>query len=73
MAYNPRNLLMKVEKVQELYHTHKEDGITNRYIWRKYVAPVYYISERTFYDWLSINVKLRRKQLEDKSRQMRLF
>lgn len=73
MSYNPRNLLVKVEKVQEIYYTHKEEGISNRFIWRKYVEPVFFISERTFYEWLGINVKLRRKQMEDRHGQLSLF
>ena len=49
----PGNSVRKrIREVNEIYDRYVRDGLSNREIWRRYVWPVYGISERTFYDYL---------------------
>lgn len=43
--------------INRIYDTHAREGIPNREIWRRYVYPVYGISERTFYNLLKAPLK----------------
>ena len=43
---------MRVKTVNEIYDKHIRDGVSNRYIWRTYIYPIYGITERTFYKYL---------------------
>ena len=43
---------MRVKAVNAIYDKHIRDGVSNRYIWRTYIYPIYGISERTFYKYL---------------------
>lgn len=52
-------------EVQEIYLHHKEEDLPNRYIYRKYIKPLFHISERTFYRYLGRNVKKELRQLEN--------
>lgn len=45
---------MRVKTVNAIYDKHIRDGMSNRYIWRTYIYPIYGISERTFYKYLKI-------------------
>jgi len=56
--------LRRALEVQRIYLLHKEDGIPNTYIYRKYIYPVFFISERTFYRYLRRNVKRELRQLQ---------
>lgn len=38
----------RVEEINRIYDLHARSGISNREIWRRYVYPVYAITERTF-------------------------
>lgn len=42
----------RVADINRIYDLHAGRGIPNREIWRRYVYPVYGISERTFYNLL---------------------
>ena len=44
MSYRKR-----VEDINRIYDEHARSGLSNREIWRRYIYPVYWISERTFY------------------------
>jgi hypothetical protein len=52
MAYNRKNHLRKVIDVCALFQQYKELGLPNREIWRRYIYPVYKISERSLYSYL---------------------
>ena len=41
-----------MEEVNRIYDEHARSGVSNREIWRRFVYPVYGISERTFYNIL---------------------
>lgn len=43
----------RVADINRIYDQHAKSGISNREIWRRYVYPVYAISERTFYNLLN--------------------
>lgn len=43
--------------VQELYQKHKEEGITDLYIHRKYIYPQFKISLRTMQRYINRNAK----------------
>lgn len=42
----------RVADVNRIYDTHVREGLSNREIWRRYVYPIWGISERTFYNLL---------------------
>lgn len=42
----------RVDGVNAIYDRYAPSGIPNREIWRRYVYPVYGVSERTFYNLL---------------------
>lgn len=43
----------RVTDINRIYDQHAKSGISNREIWRRFVYPVYVISERTFYNLLN--------------------
>lgn len=45
MSYRKR-----VEEINRIYDQHARSGLSNREIWRRYIYPAYWISERTFYN-----------------------
>lgn len=64
----------RVEEVNRIYDHYARLGYTNREIWRRYVYPVWAISERTFYNLLSASMneeKVLKKT--DEVRQLLLF
>lgn len=65
MAYNRKNFLLKVLAVQEIYQQYKEDGVTAKAIYEKYIKDQYHISKSTFDNYLSINAKLELKHLDN--------
>lgn len=42
----------RVEDINRIYDEHVKDGLPNREIWRRFIYPIYAISERTFYNLL---------------------
>lgn len=45
MSYRKR-----VEEINRIYDQYARSGLSNREIWRRYIYPAYWISERTFYN-----------------------
>lgn len=43
----------RVADVNAIYEQHARSGLSNREIWRRYIYPIYAISERTFYNMLN--------------------
>ena len=43
----------RVTDINRIYDEHAKRGVPNREIWRRYVYPVYGMSERTFYNILN--------------------
>ena len=48
MSYEAR-----VAEVNRIYDEHRRSGLSNVEIWRRYVYPKLFISERTFYNMLN--------------------
>lgn len=48
MSYEAR-----VAEVNRIYDEHRRSGLSNIEIWRRYVYPKLFISERTFYNMLN--------------------
>lgn len=48
MSYKAR-----VVEVNRIYDEHRRSGLSNVEIWRRYVYPRFFISERTFYNMLN--------------------
>lgn len=62
----------RVEDINRIYDRESRKGLPNRVIWRRYIYPVYGVSERTFYNILkaSANPVL---HIGDDVRQLLLF
>lgn len=66
MAYNQHNLLDEIQEIQDIYSKHIQEGVTAAYIFRTYIKDIYHISQRTFFTYLSRNVKKERRELHEK-------
>ena len=62
----------RVEDINRIYDQHAKSGISNREIWRRYIYPVYAITERTFYNILKASAESKNK-IADDTRQLLLF
>ncbi len=62
----------RVEEVNRIYDFHVRRGLPNREIWKRYIYPVYAISERTFYNLLKAPAEPAKK-IADDTRQLLLF
>ncbi len=62
MAYDKRNLLLKIIEIQELVLREKKRGATQRWIYKHLVQERYFISRTTFDGYLARNAK---KELSD--------
>ncbi|PTL33354.1 hypothetical protein C7120_01650 [Prevotella sp. oral taxon 376] len=52
--------LKRVADVNRIYQEWAKTGLSNREIWRRYIYPVYGISERTLYNMLKVDVTARK-------------
>jgi hypothetical protein len=43
----------RVTEVNAIYDEYAKSGLSNRAIWRRYIYPVYGISEKTFYNYIN--------------------
>jgi 2-phospho-L-lactate guanylyltransferase (CobY/MobA/RfbA family) len=58
MAYNKKNLLVKIIEIQDIVlRERKKGGISQVYIYNTYVKNQYYISSSTFNNYLARNAK----------------
>jgi hypothetical protein len=55
----------RVVEINRIYDRHAHSGISNREIWRRYIYPVYAISERTFYNIMNASSDERNMIAED--------
>ena len=51
----------RVEEINRIYDQYAKSGVSNREIWRRYVYPVYAITERTFYNILNASAESKNK------------
>jgi len=50
--------MKRVADINRIYDQHARSGLSNRAIWRRYIYPVYGISERTFYNIMNATAGL---------------
>ena len=62
----------RVEEINALYDRYARMGVPNRVIWRRYIYPVYGISERTLYNILNASGD-DGKRIRDDERGLLLF
>lgn len=55
----------RVADINRVYDQYAKLGVPNREIWRRYVYPVYGISERTFYNILNASSDPKNELPED--------
>nr|DAL45885.1 MAG TPA_asm: hypothetical protein [Caudoviricetes sp.] len=75
MANNRRGVSYKkrMEEVNRIYDREARRGLPNREIWRRYIYPVYGITERTFYNLLNASADEKNKIADENIRQLLLF
>lgn len=52
--------LKRVADVNAIYEKWAKSGLSNREIWRRYIYPIYGISERAFYYMLKYDVSVKK-------------
>lgn len=76
MAYNNRNTLLKMVRVQDIVLEQKRHGVSQVYVYENLVRDIYLISYSTFNRWLSYpakqELKSGRKRQEADKRQLSL-
>lgn len=55
----------RVEEINRIYDREAWRGMPNREIWRRFIYPVYGISERTFYNILNASADAKNRIAED--------
>ena len=76
MAYNRKNFLTKVLKVQEIALYHNKQGLFFKEIYHLYIEKQFHISKRTFDNYLGINARKELKELkanQEQNNQLQLF
>jgi hypothetical protein len=64
MPYNKSNRLLRIIEIQEITKEHLARGTTERWVYKNIIYPRYFISERTFYQYLGIPAKAQLKKLQ---------
>jgi hypothetical protein len=62
---NRRNRLRRVLKVQEVHNKEWEEGLTKKYVWKKYIQNEFNIEYYTYISYLGINARREIKQVEE--------
>ncbi|WP_027394196.1 hypothetical protein [Aquimarina latercula] len=74
MAYNRKNYYRRIIEIQELTKEYQQIGLSNTQIYELHVKAQYFISKRTFDEYLGIPAKRELKKLLDiDASQTRLF
>ena len=69
MTYKGCSYAKRVKEVNEIYDSHVRSGLSNSAIWRKFIWPVYGISEKTFYNYINATTE---ERIEQRIRQLHL-
>lgn len=67
MAYNNRNVLKKIIRVQDIVLEKKKEGVTQVFVYNNIVRDMFLISYSTFNRWLSYPAKQELKRAEQRS------
>lgn len=65
MAYNRKNYLEKIIEIQTIALKYNKQGLFYKNIYHTYIEKQYYISKRTFDNYMGINAKKELKELEN--------
>ena len=65
MAYNRKNILLKIIDIQNLTLEHTKKGVSKKFIYYNYIYPNYRISMATYYSYLAENAKGKLKKLDE--------
>ncbi|QUT64123.1 hypothetical protein INE84_03839 [Bacteroides uniformis] len=69
-----RSYAHRVAEVNRIYDEHANSGLSNREILRRYIWPLFYISEKTFYNLINASADPRIiLQQDELNRQLSLF
>ncbi|MDU1892740.1 MAG: hypothetical protein E6767_18830 [Dysgonomonas sp.] len=68
MAYNKRNLYLKIIEIQDIVIKGQKRGDSQKEIFYNEIEKVYFISMRTFYTYLDINAKAELQKLDCRER-----
>ena len=69
-----RSYAHRVAEVNRIYDEHATSGLSNREILRRYIWPLFYISEKTFYNLINASADPRIiLQQDELNRQLSLF
>lgn len=74
MAYNNRNVLRRIARVQDIVLSHQKKGVTQLFIYEHYIRDTFCISYSTFNRWLAYPAKqeLRNGKRDANDRQLNL-
>lgn len=65
MAYNRRNFLTKVVRIQQITVEHTQRGVSQEWLFHNIIEPQFCISRATYYNYLAINARLELKKLNN--------
>lgn len=60
-----RSYAYRVREINRIYREHVNSGLSNREILRRYIYPIYHISESTFYNILDAEFEVEERFKED--------
>lgn len=60
---------VRVAEVNHIYDEHRRSGLSNVEIWRRYVYPKLFISERTFYNMLNASAVIDTEKVKNEMEQ----
>lgn len=66
MAYNRKNLLIRVIAIQELVLQRQKQGVTQKWVYENEVYPRYFLSYSAFNNYLAMPAKRELEKLERK-------
>lgn len=69
-----RSYAHRVAEVNRIYDKYAPSGLSNREILRRYIWPLFYISEKTFYNLINASADPRIiRQMDEMKAQLSLF
>jgi len=68
MAYNKFNRLKKIEAVQQVTRYWQKIGLSNKLIYERYIRERFFISKRTFEEYMKVDVLHEMEQLNKKNK-----
>ena len=74
MAYNRKNVLNRIIDIQNITLEHTSRGVTQEWVFKNKIKPIFHISRATYYQYLATNAKAELKQLKNiEKNQLNLF